>query len=128
MLQDRDSRRTRILRSLVRLSVVLLLPALALVVWGELVPGGGIPGVWDKLQHFTAYLGLSGMATLAAGRKHALWTALALVFMGGVLEIVQGFVGRDASFWDEFANSLGVILGTVTALAITRFLSKRQLS
>ena len=48
------------------LSHWLFWPGVVLIVWGELTPNppnlGGIFG-WDKLEHFTAYFGLAGMAT-----------------------------------------------------------------
>jgi hypothetical protein len=44
----------------------LFWPALAVVAWGELTPHPpALPGplLWDKAQHFTAYFGLSLLAT-----------------------------------------------------------------
>jgi VanZ family protein len=102
-----------------RLIVVwLIVPAIALVTWGELVRSHMAEDaenlVWDKALHFTAYFGLSLMATIAVhGRRSALWCAMALIAMGATLEIVQGFVGRDCDVWDETANTLGVVTGLV---------------
>jgi VanZ family protein len=95
----------------------IFLPALVLVIWGELKPGVQGPQViWDKLLHFTAYFGLAGIATVAVGRRRAaLWAALALAIFGGILEIVQSFVGRDAEWGDELANVLGAGLGLTAA-------------
>jgi len=95
------------------LAIWLFWPAVAVVVWGELRPGGDMPHVWDKLLHFTAYFGLSGLAFVAlAGRtRRALLAAVALVVLGGVLEFLQGQIGRDMSFWDEVANAIGVLSG-----------------
>jgi VanZ family protein len=97
----------------------VFLPALALVVWGELKPSTHGPDViWDKLLHFTAYFGLVGIATVALGRRKAsLWTAFALAVFGGILEIVQSFVGRDAEWGDEIANILGAGVGLAAASA-----------
>lgn len=102
-----------------RLIVVwLIVPAIVLVTWGELVRSHMAEAaenlVWDKALHFTAYFGLSLMATIAVhGRRSALWCAMALIAMGATLEIVQGFVGRDCDVWDETANTLGVVTGLV---------------
>jgi VanZ family protein len=97
----------------------IFVPALVLVVWGELRPSTHGPEViWDKLLHFTAYFGLAGIATAALGRrKAALWAAFALALFGGILEIVQSFVGRDAEWGDEIANVLGAGIGLATAWA-----------
>jgi len=84
----------------------LFLPALAVVIWGELKPSVQGPETgFDKVLHFTAYFGLAAIATIAIGRRRAaLWAAFALATFGGILEIVQSFVGRDAEWGDEFAN------------------------
>ena len=99
----------------------LFLPALAVVVWGELKPSSPGPEGWDKVLHFTAYFGLAGIATVALGnRRLAMWAALALAVFGGILEIVQGFVGRDAEWSDELANVVGVCFGLAAGLAVLR--------
>jgi VanZ family protein len=120
--------RARVLRILHLAGLYLFWPAVVLVVWGELAPGGGIPGVWDKLQHFVAYGGLAGMAVLAMGqRKHALRIAAALIVMGAALEVLQALVGRDASIRDEVANALGALSGAFTALYLLDFLGRPPL-
>jgi VanZ family protein len=80
----------------------LFWPALAVVAWGELTPHAPpLPGPlqWDKAEHFTAYLGL------------------ALLALGGALEIIQNMVGRDGEWGDFAANSLGALLGLAMAVA-----------
>jgi len=95
----------------------VFLPALAIVVWGELKPSTHGPEViWDKVLHFTAYFGLAGIATVALGRRKAsIWAAFALAVFGGILEIVQSLVGRDAEWGDELANIVGVCAGCAAA-------------
>ena len=107
---------------------ILFYPALALVIWGELT--GTEPQILeslnDKALHFLAYFGLAAMAGLAfKSRKTALLVSLALIGLGGVLEIVQGFTGRDMSFYDELANIAGVVTGAVLARAIIEPLRRR---
>lgn len=98
----------------------IFVPALAVVAWGELKPSTQGPEVlWDKLLHFTAYFGLAGIATVALGRRTAaFWAAFALASFGGILEIVQSFVGRDAEWGDELANVVGACAGLAAAWAI----------
>ncbi|MBI1329046.1 MAG: hypothetical protein GC166_03975 [Alphaproteobacteria bacterium] len=100
----------------------LFWPALALVIWGEVIPATGIEiHAWDKLLHFLAYFGLSALAYRATGGgRKGIWAAAALAFLGGILEIVQGMVGRDMSFWDEVANTLGAATGALVAEAYLR--------
>ncbi|HEY8697342.1 MAG TPA: VanZ family protein [Rhizomicrobium sp.] len=102
-----------------RMGAAWLFPlALAVVVWGELKPSAHGPEGWDKVLHFLAYFGLAGLATVTFGRlRAALWAGLALAAFGGVLEIVQGFVGRDAEWGDELANIIGVCAGLTAGLA-----------
>jgi VanZ family protein len=104
----------------------MFLPALAVVVWGELKPSTHGPEViWDKLLHFTAYFGLAGMATVALGRlRPAVWAGVALALFGGLLEIVQAFVGRDAEWGDELANVIGVCAGVASGLLTLHILAR----
>ena len=109
---------------------ILFFPALLLVIWGELTatepPLLGDVEFQDKLLHFIAYLCLAGMA--AAGfraRKPVILAAIGLIVMGGVLEIVQGYTGRDMSLGDEIANAAGVIAGAICGRAVIEPLRRR---
>ena len=104
----------------------LFWPALAVVAWGELTPHPPqlTELLWDKAEHFVAYFGLTLLASLAWGLRRSLaWIFAAMVALGGALEIIQSFVGRDADWWDFFANDLGAVTGLIAAvvyLAIPR--------
>ena len=107
----------------------LFYPALSFVIWGELT--GTEPAVVgafnDKLLHFMAYFALGAMAAAALKRRGpALWACLGLMLLGGVLEIVQGFTGRDMSAYDELANVAGVVAGAVTARLCVEYLRRRS--
>ncbi len=120
--------RARLLRVLRLAGLYLFWPGVGLVIFGELAPGTAIPCVWDKLQHFVAYGGLAGMAVLGLGeRKPALRIVLALIAMGAVLEIVQAFVGRDASLRDEAANAMGALVGAFSAVWFLNVLNQPSL-
>ena len=110
-----------------RAGAVMFWPALLVVLWGELTPHPprlAGPWVWDKLDHFTAYFGLSLLASLAWGLRRSLfWVFLGIVALGGSLEIIQSLVGRDGEWGDFFANDLGALLGLALAslyLAVPR--------
>jgi len=112
------------------LALYLFWPAVLLVAWGELTPQPpGMEGViWDKALHFMAYFGLAGLATVALdARKPALWAVLSLAFLGGALEILQGFTGRDPSLYDEMANILGACLGGCTGWLLISLLQGKLL-
>jgi VanZ family protein len=104
------------------LSLWLFWPGLALIIWGELTPKppdlGALFG-WDKLEHFTAYFGLASMATMVIGLKPKLPpTILDVILLGGLLELTQGFTGRDPDIWDFVANSIGALSGWAVAAAV----------
>ena len=106
------------------LSLWLFWPGVALIVWGELTPHppdlGAVFG-WDKLEHFTAYFGLAGMATMAIGLKPRLPpTILDIILLGGLLELLQGLTGRDPDIWDFIANSIGALSGLGVGAAVWR--------
>lgn len=83
---------------------------LALVAWGSLTPTP--PDVeipidhFDKVEHFGAYLVMTAWFAAAFPRR---WYVVALVFIavGGVIEILQMFTGRDAEWLDWAADSAG---------------------
>lgn len=110
-------------------AAIAFYPALLVVIWGELTPAPPhiIENIYDKLLHFIAYFGLAAMAAAAVtNRRTAIRAALALILLGGLLEIVQGFTGRDMSVYDEFANTIGVLVGGFAARALVEPL-RRQL-
>jgi len=112
------------LQKTARAAAILFLPALAGVIGGELAPPGGPSiDIWDKAQHFTAYAILALLVTLfsRAGRM-AIFGVLGLIVLGGALEIIQGFVGRDTELMDEVANTLGSAAGFVLGWALVRLL------
>jgi VanZ family protein len=112
------------------LAVWLFWPALIYIVWGELTPSppGWTDLVWDKALHFTAYFGLAGMATVALGLKRdTLWALLGLAALGGILEILQGFTGRDPDIFDELANCVGIVAGAACATLFLVVLKPRML-
>jgi VanZ family protein len=72
----------------------------------------------DKAGHFAAYGVFTAAALLAAVwrprrgpgpfPRSARAIALTVICLGGLLELAQSFVGRDASMWDAVADALGV--------------------
>jgi VanZ family protein len=101
------------------LAVWLFWPGVALIAWGELTPHPPQAAelIWDKAEHFTAYFGLAAMATLALGLRRALaWALLGVIALGGLLEILQGMLGRDMELGDFIANTIGAVAGLCVAV------------
>jgi VanZ family protein len=90
------------------------LALMALIVWGSLTPTP--PNIelplpqFDKVEHFGAYLLLTAWFTAAFTRRW-LWVALFFAFLGGAIEIAQGYTGRDPDWFDWFADCAGVAAG-----------------
>lgn len=108
-----------LLRLAHRTSVWAFWPATALIVWGELTPSppSQLDQIGDKWQHFIAYLGLAGMAVLALGwRGRLIWALAGIVALGGALEVLQGYTGRDPEFWDFVADAVGTAGGALAGL------------
>jgi VanZ family protein len=93
------------------------------VVLGSLIPPTEMslitPIINDKLMHGFAYF-FMGMwfAGSMDPRKHG-WLALALILLGGAIEILQYFMGfgRDADWKDFLADIIGVVLAIGLARA-----------
>ena len=116
-------------RWLRRAAVWLFWPAAAVVIWGELTPHPPSLEVEtsDKLLHFLAYFGLAAIAATALGRGRRLaYAVFGLIVLGGLLEILQSFTGRDAEWLDEMANSLGAVLGALAGLLFLRLVRSRD--
>jgi VanZ family protein len=66
--------------------------------------------MWDKLEHATAFFGMTCWFGGLVRRKRYLWVAFSMVLFGAGIEVVQGLmrVGRTADVWDFAADSVGI--------------------
>ena len=79
-----------------------------------LPPKSGLElGKSNKLNHFLAYAILSLNFGFLSTKIRSYFIGIPLLIAFGILiEFFQGFVpGRDPSFYDALANSVGVFLG-----------------
>lgn len=93
---------------LLRLAAVAILVVSLTLMIGPFGNVEAASGVWDKGAHFVVFgliLWSLGVLFRALPRTAAALLALAL---GGAVEVVQGFVGRDASWGDLLADALGI--------------------
>ena len=111
---------------------ILLFLTYALVITVlSLLPAEQSPAlnIWDKLEHFCAYL-LFMVLAFPLGHNHRwrLASGLGIVTYSIAVEYAQQLSpGRHTSIEDVFANSLGVISGYLLAWMIMYFvLHKRQ--
>ncbi|KQY85010.1 VanZ family protein [Brevundimonas sp. Root1423] len=97
------------MKFLMRLTAVVLLVVIIGAMVGPFQNAEAGTHVWDKAMHFVAF----GLILWSIG---VLWrrlprtlAALSALILGGAVEIVQGMVGRDASWGDLLADGLGVL-------------------
>jgi VanZ family protein len=65
-------------------------------------------GLNDKAAHVIAFAGLTAIAFLAFPRRRRYDIVRALLLMGGMIEVIQAFEHRDASFYDWLADAGGI--------------------
>jgi VanZ family protein len=107
--------------------LVLWAVLIACVVIGSLLPAAnpvmvaiGRLHIWDKLQHFGAYLALSFLPVIGfRDRRRGLMAGLSMFFLGVLMEAGQHFSpGRAVELGDVLANGAGVGCGTLLGLPI----------
>jgi hypothetical protein len=95
------------------------------VVAGSLLPAAspvmiaiGRLHIWDKLQHFGAYLALSFLPVIGfRDRRKGLMAGLSMFLLGILMEAGQHFSpGRSPELGDVLANGAGVSCGALLGL------------
>ena len=76
--------------------------------------------IWDKLQHFGAYLALTFLPVVGfRDRRRGLMPGLSMFLLGVLMEAGQHFSpGRSVELGDVLANGVGVSCGTLLGLPI----------
>lgn len=85
----------------------------------------------DKWVHFVMYGGLllALWADWVRNKKHpqfleCFFSVLCGCVLGGLIEIIQPYVGRSGDFWDFVADAIGCFLGFFIGLAVVRLFPK----
>jgi VanZ family protein len=84
----------------------------------SLAPAPDSVGVstWDKLGHFLIYAVLMLWFAGIYRPSRYLVIAIALILLGGLLELLQSLTGYRMGDWNDFlANGAGVLLGVALA-------------
>ena len=90
----------------------------------------------DKVAHAIAYavdtlLLLFAVVWRPSGSPPVVWRMapilVAVVALGGVVEVVQGVVGRDAQILDWIADSAGVVVATAVFTVVRWRHGRRQI-
>jgi VanZ family protein len=82
--------------------------------------------IWDKLQHFGAYLALSFLPVIGfRDKRRGIIAVLSMFVLGTLLEAGQHFApGRAVEFGDVIANGEGVSCGALLGLPIRTRMSR----
>ncbi len=73
----------------------------------------------DKLEHIAAYAGLMAWFGGMFRRTSQLWIAIALVVLGGVIELLQGLTPtRTPDVLDLTADTIGVLIGLALSMTV----------
>lgn len=77
---------------------------------------------WDKLDHIAAFTALTVLARCAWPGQSRLLTALVVLGVGVLIELLQGFPGlrRQPSAFDVLADIIGIALGLGAAAVLSR--------
>ena len=95
---------TRLLRLT---AVAILIVSLTLMI-GPFGGAEAASGVWDKGAHFVVFGLILWSFGVLFRRLRRLMAAVLALALGGAVEVVQGLVGRDASWGDLLADGLGI--------------------
>ncbi len=97
-------------RKINRLVFVVFVAAAAYALARALLPDNDSLGLipWDKAKHFIVFYVLSILASLALPLSRLHRIGLVILAFGAAIEILQAFVGRDASWFDLFADACGI--------------------
>jgi len=97
-------------RKINRIVFIVFLAASAYALARALLPDDDSIGLipWDKAKHFIVFYVLSVLASLALPQSRLHRIGLVILAFGGGIEVLQGLVGRDASWFDLFADACGI--------------------
>lgn len=86
-----------------------------------LLPVSQLPTVriWDKLEHALAWVALGFWFGSVVVRRDIVWVGLALVALGGAIELLQGWMGfgRSADLDDLLADAVGILVGLLLVIS-----------
>lgn len=98
------------MKFLLRLTALVLLVVIIGSMVGPFQNVEAASNIWDKAAHFVAFgLVLWSLGVLFRRLPRTFAAVLALA-LGGAVELIQGTVGRDASWGDLAADGLGILL------------------
>lgn len=129
MLQHDDPRRRRAdgYRFWSRLGALAAVLIAAGILYGTLTPdppGPSLSGNMDKVAHFTGFFTLVFVSVVTAPARWRWMLPFAIAF-GGLIELMQPQFGRQADWYDFWANNAGAASGAILGVLLGRPLLRR---
>ena len=109
------------MKYLMRLMAGVLLVVIVGAMVGPFQNVEAATNIWDKAAHFVAFGLILWSIGVLFRRLPRTLAALAALTLGGAVEIIQGMVGRDASWGDLLADGLGILLALLLWAIWRRF-------
>ena len=109
------------MKYLMRLMAGVLLVVIVGAMVGPFQNVEAATNIWDKAAHFVAFGLILWSIGVLFRRLPRTLAALAALVVGGAVEIIQGWVGRDASWGDLLADGLGILLALLLWAIWRRF-------
>ena len=108
---------------------ILLVMALAIVIWASLSQTATIPGPQhsDKIAHFIAYFGVAflGLIGFRTYRNEVLFIIFCFI-LGASMEYAQSFLPKRVMSWgDMIANSLGIVGAVILYWPLRGWINKK---
>jgi VanZ family protein len=110
------------MRALVRLVAAAVLVVLLALMLGPAAPVAQSDWFSDKVAHVAGFLIIAWALMIAGVWRDLLGAALLALLIGALVEVLQGFVGRDRSLLDLVADGVGVALAWAGAPVLGRLL------
>ncbi len=109
------------MKSLMRLTAVVLLVVIVGAMVGPFQNVEAATNIWDKAAHFVAFGVILWSIGVLFRRLPRTLAALSALALGAAVEVIQGLVGRDASWGDLLADGLGILLALLLWAIWRRF-------
>lgn len=109
------------MKFLMRLTAVVLLVVIIGSMVGPFQNVEAAANVWDKALHFVAFGLILWSIGVLFRRLPRTLAALSALVLGGAVELIQGMVGRDASWGDVLADGLGILTALLMWAVWRRF-------
>jgi VanZ family protein len=94
------------------------------ILYATLAPSRYVPDLhlWDKLEHATAFFGMTFWFGGLVRRSRFWVLALVMSVFGAAIEVAQGTMGlgRDMDIHDWIADSIGILLALGLLLSVPR--------